>query len=1148
MGAFRPVQVAALEEDLVKTLTLPKIAVLLFAAAQGAPSSSDAHPAYVRWPDLHGNRVVFCAEGDLWSVADTGGIARRLTNHPGNEFFPHWSPDGKWIAFTGEYDGNSDVYLIPSDGGEPKRLTWHPATETVLGWTPDGTKVLYRTTGETPYRSSMIYTVSRDGGDAVALPLGYAERIAIDPESGRYAFTRKTWDNATWKRYRGGTAPDIWVGDPKKADYKKVTDFDGSNAYPMWHRGRIYFLSDPGGTMNIWSIKPDGSDRKRETDFKDWDARQASIAPDGRIVFTLQAELSIFDPRSGKVQRLDADVPSDRVLTRSRYPDAGQYVTSVDLSPDGSRLAVTARGEIFSVPAKPGVTIPITRGSGARESWAHFSGDGKRIVYVTDAAGEEEIRGIDAWGRSEPKTIEPARSSGWHFAPAPSPDGKWIAYGDQTQSLYVMPAEGGERKVVDKSAKAEINDYTWSADGRWLAYTKQMDNDYTAVAVYDTKTGESTTLSHGTTNDNSPAWDPGGRWLYFGSERTTTPLLGNRDFDVVEAKNSKLYLAVLKKDGKDPMANLAGMPPDAEDKDKDKAQDKEKVADKEKDKDTGKDKKDDDAKKDDKKAKPVEIDVNGLFARVVELPGVPVGNYGGLAATDKNLFYLSFPVRGMVEEDGGDSPAGTLMMYDIDKKESKTFTDGVSRYQLAREGKIAVSKKKGEIYVVDAGSPPGELGKAKVDLSDCVISLDPRDEWRQIFQEAYRFERDFYWDSGMGGLDWKAMRDKYAALLPRIATRSDLRDLIGELIGELGTSHTYVSGGDPGTQTKPVGTGLLGADFTREGDAYKITRIYRADPADNIRSALEEPGVNLKEGDYILAVDHRPFEKGKSFYAALEGRAGKEVVLTVGDSASKEGSRDVVVKAMTSDKKLRYADWVRKNREYVAAKTGGKIGYVHMPDMGRDGLVAFQTWFYPQLEKEGMVVDVRWNGGGFVSQLIVERLRRELISFDRSRGGGVYTYPQRVLNGPFVVVTNEHAGSDGDIFPAAVQLEKLAPVIGMRSWGGVVGIRGDKPTVDGGMLTQPEFAWWDPKQGWGLENRGVIPDIEVQNLPQDLAKGIDTQLDRAIAEVMMLREKEPPIRPKFDAARDRSRKAFEKELPTLLHLPELERDSSRRSD
>ena len=1085
-----------------------------------------AAPAYIRWPDLNGNKIVFSAEGDLWVVSDSGGAARRLTNFPATEAYPHWSPDGKWIAFTGGYDGASDVYVIPAEGGEPRRLTWHPAVETVLGWTPDGKSILFRSNGETPFYSAMIYTVPAEGGEPQALPLGYAERIAIDPVSGHYAFTRKSWETATWKRYRGGTASDVWVGDPAKSDYKKVTSFDGVNAYPMWTGGRIYFLSDPGGTMNLWSIKPDGSDRKRHTDFKEWDARQAAIAPDGRIVFTVQADLQIFEPKTGNTKKIDVDVPSDRVLTRVRYPDAGQYVTFVDLAPDGSRVVVTARGEVFSVPVKPGVTIPITRGSGARESYGRFSHDGKQILYVTDATGEEEIRSVDAWGRSDAKVVEAARATGWHFPPRPSPDGKWIAYGDQTQTLYVMPVGGGERKVVDTSPNDEIREYVWSPDGRWLAYTKSLANEYAAISIYDTKSGKSTMLSTGTTNDNSPAWDPEGRWLWFVSERTTNPLLGNRDFDVVEAKNSKLYALVLKKDGKSPIAALEGMPP----KDEDKKKDEEKKKEDEKKKDE--EKKDGDKKDDEKKKpKPIEIDLDGLFARVVELP-IPIGNYGSLAATDKAVYYISGPVQGMAEgDDDGGQPNGTLNVYDIEKKETKTVVDGVSGYILSADGsKLAILKKKGEIYVVDAGTgPAGELDKGKVDLSDCVISLDPREEWHQIFQEAYRFERDFFFDPGMGGIDWKGMRDKYATLLPRISIRGELRDLVGELIGELGNSHTYVWGGDPGVTPPQVGTGVLGADVVRDGDVYKVAKIYRSDAADGLRSPLEDPGVGVKEGDYILSVDHRPFEKGKPFFAALEGRAGKQVVLTVNGSKGKDGSRDVAVKTMGDDKRLRYFDWVRKNREYVEAKTGGKIGYVHLPDMGKDGLVAFETWFYPQLTKEGMVVDVRWNGGGFVSQLVVERLRRSLISFDRARGGGISTYPRRVLNGPFVVITNEHAGSDGDIFPAAVQLEKLAPVIGMRSWGGVVGIRGDKPTVDNGMLTQPEFAWWDPKQGWGLENRGVIPDIEVQDLPQELAKGVDAQLDRAIAEVMKLHDAHPPVKPGFGPVKDRSRKAFSKE-------------------
>lgn len=399
-----------------------------------------------------------------------------------------------------------------------------------------------------------------------------------------------------------------------------------------------------------------------------------------------------------------------------------------------------------------------------------------------------------------------------------------------------------------------------------------------------------------------------------------------------------------------------------------------------------------------------------------------------------------------------------------------------------------------------------------------------------MYYEGWRHMRDFYWDPGMGGVDWRAVRDRYAKLLPRLATRDDLRDLMGEVIGELATSHTYVFGGDPGgPQASGVSTGLLGADVVPEGGFWRVKRIYRGDPADRVRSPLDEPGVGVAEGDYVLEVNHRPFEAGRAFYSYFEGLAGKGVVLTVNAKPAREGARDVVVRPLHTEGDLRYSDWVRRNREYVAAKTGGKIAYVHIPDMWRDGLIEFNTWFYPQLDRQGMVVDVRWNGGGAVSQMILERLRRRVVSFDRARNGGRSTYPYRVLNGPFVVLTNEFAGSDGDIFPAAVQLEGLAPVIGMRSWGGVVGIRNDKRLVDGGFLTQPEFAWWDSKQGWALENRGVIPDIEVQNLPQDLARGVDGQLDRAIQEVLRLHAERPPIEPGFGPARDRSRGAHRNE-------------------
>ena len=1106
--------------------------LILCATALAAVSAASAYPAYFRYPDLHGDSIVFTAEGDLWIVSDKGGSARRLTTHAGTEYFPHFSPDGKSIAFTGEYDGNRDVYVIPVAGGEPRRLTWHPAADEVLEWTPDGTKILFRSNREQPNGSSEIYAVPATGGDPEKLPLGWCERISVDPKTGQWAFSRKSWERATWKRYRGGTAPDIWVGDPAKSDFRKVTTFDGINAFPMWHAGRIWFLSDKGGTMNIWSMRPDGSDLKRQTEFKDWDARWPGMGPDGRIAFTLGADIQIFDPATGSVRKIDVDLPSERVLTRVRYPDPDRTLSWFSIAPKGDRLAVVTRGEIFSVPVKEGVTLPVTRGSGARESWADFDPEGEKLVYVTDAPREEEIRTIDAWGRGEAKVVVPAGESGWHFPPAWSPDGKWIAYADQTQALYVVAAAGGAPRLVDRSPQEEIRQYAWSPDGRWLAYAKVLRTDYANIWIYDTVEEKTTRVTGPYTNDRNPAWDPEGRYLYFASDRATNPVIGTRDWDNVEAKNRRLFLVLLRKDVGNPLVNREGLPPSEDEKKKEKEKDKDKETAGKGDK-SGKDK---EGKKGDEKKppEPVKIDIEGIERRVVELPGER-GVYYGLAATAKTLFYLSDPLRGMAEGSAifeEPKPESTLMAFNLEKKEAKPFLEGVSAFELASAAdKIAVMKKRGEIYVVGTEAPPGpDLAESKVSLGDVVIELDPAEEWAQVYYEGWRHMRDFFWDAGLGGLDWKAARDRYATLLPRLSVRDDLRDLMGELIGELGNSHTYVFGGDPGVTPSLVATGLLGADLRREGDAYRIVRIYRADPADNVRSPLDEPGVNVSEGEYILGVNHTPLSAGRPIESYLANMADREVVLTVNAKPSKEGSREVVVTPAGSDHDIRYADWVRRNREYVASKTGGRIGYLHMSDMWTDGLVAFNTWFYPQLDKEGLVVDARWNGGGAVSQMVIERLRRKLVSFDRARNGGIATWPARVLNGPFVVLTNEFAGSDGDVFPYAIQMEGLAPVIGMRSWGGVVGIRGDKLLVDGGMLTQPEFAWWDAKQGWSLENHGVDPDIEVQNLPQDVAKGADAQLDRAVAEVLKLHEQRLPVKPNFGPVRNRAREAYGKEL------------------
>ena len=1106
------------------------------AAAAAAGEASASRSGYLRYPDLNGNQLVFAAGGDLWVTSDHGGASRRLTTHVGNEYFAKFSPDGRSIAFTGEYDGNQDVYLTPAEGGEPRRLTWHPGSDQVIGWTPDGKQILFRSSAEEPHGDWELFTVATTGGEPERVPLGWAARLAIEPATGRWAFTRiSTSESATWKRYRGGSSADIWVGDPKTGDYKRITDFKGPDAFPMWHGGRIYFLSDQGGTANLWSINPDGTDRRQHTDVQGWDARFPSVAPDGRIVFMLGGDIHLFDPATGTEHGLTIDLPSERTLTRVRYPTPERDLTWFELAPDGERVVVGTRGELFSVPVKKeGVTLPISRGSGAREKWGSFDEQGERLVYVSDVSHEERVYSIDAWGRGEPRPLSPAKANGgWLFPPRYSPDGKWLAVGDQAQNLYLVPAAGGELKQIDHSDFGEIKHYAWSPDGRWLAYEKLTQVDWSSIYIYDVRSAKSTRVTGVTTNDGWPCWDPDGRYLYFLGARTMNPVLGLiGDFSNAELRSMRPYLVLLKKDEKNPMAPLAGLPEDAKDKAKDKDQDKKDKSDKaDKDKDKKKDKGEDE----EKEKVEVTIDLEGIQDRVVELPADP-GILSELAATSEKLFYLSSPIRGMNDEGEGlfesGKPDNELMTFDLEEREESEFMSEVGSFSLAPAAdKIAIMKEKGEIYVVDSSEAPEELDdESKVGLNWIVVELDPREEWEQMFYEAWRHERDFYWDAGMAGIDWPAERDRYAKLLPRLTTRADLRDLLGEMIGELSTSHTYVWGGDQGAEPTKVTTGLLAAEVKKSGNFYQVTRIFRGDPADRQTSPLLEPGVGVKEGDYLIAVDHRPFAADEPFLANFSGLAKKPVVLTVNSKAAKEGARDVVVTPLDSDTPVRYADWVRRNREYVAQKTGGKIGYIHLPDMQQAGLTEFDTWFYSQLDKEGMVVDARWNQGGFVSQLIIERLRRKPVSFDRSRGGTTYTYPYRLLNGPYVVLTNEFAGSDGDIFPMVMQLDQLAPVIGTRSWGGVVGIRGDKPLVDGGMLTEPEYAWWDPKQGWDLENRGVIPDIVLDNQPVEVAKGIDAQLDRAIAEVMALHAQHPPLKPAFGPVKAKSRAAYRAEL------------------
>ncbi len=1092
-----------------------------------ALSAADAAPGYLRYPDIHGQQVIFTAEDDLW-IVDIGrapSSARRLTRDEGSERHGRFSPDGRQIAYTADYDGNTEVFVMPAWGGEPRRLTWHPDRDELIDWTPDG-RIIFRSTRASPHGDWELWVLDPDATvDAwrppERLPLGWASRLAVDPETGMYAFNRLDRETRTWKRYRGGTAQDIWVGSPERADYRRLTDFEGTDAFPMWHGGRVWFLSDRGGTANIWSCTPEGDLCKRHTDNGDWDARWPAMGPGGQIVFMLAGDIILFDPESGVSHPLPINLPSDRDLTRARFSDPASYMTWASLSPDGDRVLYLTRGDIFSVPVEEGVTLPIAPGSAARESWASFSPDGERVLYVSDAGGEEAILSIDAWGRGEARTVVPAAGRGWHFPPIWAPGGERVAWSDDNQDLWVSPADGeGSPQRVDHSDEAEIRSYAWSPDGRWLAYTKWDRLGFGSVWIYDAQRGSTHRVTGPSTNDHSPAWDPEGRYLYFIGERYINPLLPAswRDFQYISGPAAQIYAVLLREDVENPLLHRAGAPPEEksrrEERREERAEEKAEKAEEE------------------GEVPAVEIDLEGLEERTIGLPVTP-GIYSDLQASADKVFFLQSPHRGMAEPGGDEGPQSSLIAYDLGEQESAVFAAGVSGYELAAGGdKLLLLRGGGSLSVVGASGPPGASGleEGAVDLSGIALRIDPAEEWRQIFYEGWRHMRDFHWDQELRGLDWEAIRDQYASLLPRLATRDDLRDLMGELIGELATSHTYVWGGDYSRGAPWSSVGLLGADLELADGAWRVARIYRGDPADGLRSPLALPGVDIAEGDYILAVNSRPVDTSLPYPAALLGMADKPVLLAVNDRPELAGARQVVVTPTGSERALRYADWVRRNREYVAERTGGAVGYLHIPDMSTQGLVAFDRWFYAQLDKQGLVIDARWNGGGFVSQLMVERLQREVVHFGRSRGGAVYTYPERVLNGPFVVLTNEHAGSDGDIFPASIQRLGLAPVIGTRSWGGVIGIRADKRMTDGGGLTQPEYALWRTGDGWGIENHGVDPDIVVQDLPQELGRGEDAQLDRAIEEVLRLIEAHPPVIPEFGPAPDKSRAAFEDEL------------------
>ena len=1093
----------------------------------------------MRFPDVHKDKVAFVYGGDIWLASTSGGVARRVTEHPGRELFPKFSPDGKWIAFTAQYDGNFNVYVMPAEGGQPKQLTFYQGSghqlndrmgihNEVVTWTPDSKRVVFlsRRTAENGW-VKQPFTVSIDGGMAEAFPMDQGGLLSYSPDGTKIAYNMIFRNFRTWKRYSGGLAQSITVYDLKNNTSFDVPHTDWTDTFPMWHENAIYFSSDRGEDhhFNLYSYDLGSKQVEQLTHFTDWDVMWTSLGPDS-IIFENAGYLYTFDFQSKQPKKLTISVPADRTQVMKRWESVGKLVTDFDIAPDGKRAVFAARGDVFSVPAKEGSIRNLTRTPGIREQKVSWSPDGRWIAYVSDRTGEDEIYIAPQDGLGKEQQIT-SGYKGFKFAPAWSPDSKKVAWADKDVNLWFVDIKDKKAVKVDHGEYAEITNYSWSPDSKWLAYDKQGENNYGVVYLYSVPDGKSTAATSSMNNSYNPIFDPEGKYLYYLSDRDFNEVLGNVDFEFANPKTTRVYVVTLKKDEPSPfgvqsdetevkktepapmaLVQDAATDPKAKSGKKDA---KGEESDKDKDKDK------------EKKEKPVEVkvDLDGIQDRVVAL-GTEPAIVRSFAAAKGFVYYSTAPIQGLSGPVPGEGSA--VHAYDMKERKEKTLIENVEHFALSFDGsKLLYEGADGapntvHTYgIIDAkpAGDPKKVGDGALSLSGMRAEIDPPQEWKEMFNEVWRQERDYFHQASMNGVDWEKMREKYSQLLPYVSDRYSLTYILGELIGELSNSHTYVGGGDY-PDLHPVNLGLLGVDFALDSasGSYRIKKIYPGenwDPA--LRSPLTEPGINVKEGDYLLAVNGRPLHAPQDPYELFVNTANEVVTLTVNSKPSEDGSRNVQVKPINDEENLRQLHMITTNRKRVDEATSGKVGYIYLPDMGDAGLNEFVKQYFPQIRKQGMIIDVRYNGGGFVAQLVFERLRRILSNMNSARNWQNSTDPPNVFVGPMVCVTNHYAASDGDIFSYLFKYYKLGPLIGERTWGGVRGIRGDMPLMDGGYITRPEFSMYGLDSKWLIENHGVQPDIVVENRPEQVVSGKDPQLEKAIELVMKSIQESPKTLP-----------------------------------
>lgn len=1105
-------------------------ASVLYTVSAAEPPQGDSLARMLRFPDIHGEMIAFVYAGDIWTVPASGGTARRLTSHPGLELFPKFSPDGRWIAFSGEYNSTRQVFVISVDGGEPRQLTYHNDVgqlpprggfdNRILGWTPDGRNVLFRA-NRVPQsdRLGRPFLVSVEGGLEQPLAITESGGASYSPDGTRLAFTPISNEFRGWKRYRGGQSPDVWIYDLARNTSEQITNTRAQDMVPVWLGDTIYYLSDRDWTMNVFAYDTRTKQTRKVTNHSDYDVLWPSGSGD-ELVYEAGGYIYRLDTKNDKEERVPIKVYGDFPDTVPYFQNVKPNIETFALSPSGARALFGARGDIYTAPAKEGEVRNLTDSQGVRELAPLWSPDGRWVAYLSDRSGEYEVyvRPSDGTGEERRVTTD---GDIWRFPIAWSPDSRMLAYGDKKQRLRYVEVATGKTIDVDRATRSDITYYNWSPDNRWIAYTKLGDNQFSEIWVYSLASDKTQKLCGGMTSDTSPVFDPKGRYLYFLSNRDFNLTFSSWEFNYLYTNPTRVYVGLLAADGPalflptsdeerfktretplTPPPNPAQAPPSQGAKAQPSPQDstqptpqasptpqpEQAVAQPE-------------MKKDDRKAPApvvVKIDFANFENRVRAIPGQP-SNYRRLSATPDGVLYMSGP--------------GKLSLYHLEAKTEQPIIDGIQDYDLSADYKQLIFQVRDNYGVVPLA--PGQKPDAGLlKLEGLMMKIDPKKEWAQEYTDAWRILRDWFYDPNMHGVDWRAVRDKYGALVPYLANREDLNFLLTEMGSELMAGHVYADRGDDPPRVTRTDGGLLGAEIVPDPSGYfKITKIFPGENwQESFRSPLTEPGVRAKVGDFILAVDGRSTRGVKNFYELLEGKATRVVTLSLSDRPDSAGVHDERVRPVRSEANLRYLDWVQSRRALVDKLSGGRIGYIHVPNTAVEGNRELFKGFYPQATKDALIIDDRYNGGGFIPDRMIELLERKPLSYWTRRGTGSTSTPVFAHTGPKAMLINGYAGSGGDAFPYYFREQGLGRIFGTTTWGGLIGLSGNPQLADGGNLSTPSFRFFDVEGKWAVEGVGVDPDVEVVDRPDALARGEDPTLEAALKYLMEQLQRNPPKR------------------------------------